>query len=153
MKRIIFPSLLPLLLLVPCLVLAAPAARGRTITITGNESMKYDTTTITAKPGETLHVVLKAVGTMPRIAMMHDFVLLKPGTDAMAFVNATAQDKPGSPLPPALKAQVLASSPFAAGGETVDVTFKAPIKPGNYTYLCTFPGHFQSGMKGTLVVK
>ena len=151
MKQFAFPTLL--LFIVPCLAFAVPAAKARTITITGNENMKYDTTTITAKWGETLHVVLKAIGTMPKIAMMHDFVVLKPGIDAMTFVNATADDKPGTPLPPALKAKVLASSPFAAGGETVEVTFKAPTAPGSYTYLCTFPGHFQSGMKGTLVVK
>jgi azurin len=152
MKRVLIPALL--LCVVPSLAFAAPpAAKGRTVTISGSESMKYDMTTITAKPGETLHIVLKAIGTMPRIAMMHDFVLLKPGTDAMSFANTLAADKPGTPLPPALKAKVIASTPFAAGGETVDATFKAPTAPGSYTYLCTFPGHFQSGMKGTLVVK
>jgi azurin len=152
MKRLALPSLL--LFVVPCLAFAAtPAAKARTITITGSESMKYDTATIAAKRGETLHVVLKAVGTMPRIAMMHDFVVLKPGTDAIAFATAVADDKPGTPLPAALKAKVIASSSFAAGGETAEVTFRAPTAPGNYTYLCTFPGHFMSGMKGTLVVK
>jgi azurin len=130
----------------------AKAAR-RTITITGSENMKYDTPTITAKPGETLHVVLKAAGAMPKIAMAHDFVLLRQGTDAMAFVNTTAQAKPGDPLPPALKTKVIVATGFAAAGETVEATFKAPAVAGSYTYLCTFPGHFQSGMKGTLVVK
>jgi azurin len=131
----------------------APAKAGRLVTISGSESMKYDTATITARPGETLHIVLKAVGVMPRIAMAHDFVLLKLGTDAMAFANATAADKPGSPLPPALKAKTIVATTFAAAGETVEATFKAPAAAGSYTYLCTFPGHFQSGMKGTLVVK
>jgi azurin len=37
--------------------------------------------------------------------------------------------------------------------ETVDVTFKAPTAPGQYTYLCGFPGHFVAGMKGVLTVK
>jgi plastocyanin len=32
-------------------------------------------------------------------------------------------------------------------------SFGAPAKPGSYTYLCTFPGHFVAGMKGVLVVK
>ena len=43
--------------------------------------MKYDTSTISAKPGETLHIVLKNAGTMPKIAMAHNVVILKPGTD------------------------------------------------------------------------
>ena len=41
----------------------------------------------------------------------------------------------------------------AGAGETVEVTFKVPAAAGDYTYLCSFPGHFQAGMKGTLTVK
>jgi plastocyanin len=37
-------------------------------------------------------------------------------------------------------------------GETSEVTFKAPATPGSYTYLCSFPGHYAMGMKGTLTV-
>jgi uncharacterized cupredoxin-like copper-binding protein len=33
------------------------------------------------------------------------------------------------------------------------VTFTVPKKPGVYTFICTFPGHFAGGMKGTLTVK
>ena len=32
-------------------------------------------------------------------------------------------------------------------------TLKVTLKKGRYPYLCTVPGHAQSGMKGTLVVK
>jgi len=34
-------------------------------------------------------------------------------------------------------------------------TWQTPksLKAGTYTFLCTFPGHFVAGMKGTLVVK
>ena len=45
-------------------------------------------TTINAKPGETLHVVLKSTGTVPKIAMAHNFVLLKLGTDIDAFLKS-----------------------------------------------------------------
>jgi azurin len=52
-----------------------------------------------------------------------------------------------------MKASVLASTPLAGPGETVEVTFKAPTAAGEYTFLCSFPGHFLSGMKGALTVK
>ena len=42
---------------------------------------------------------------------------------------------------------------LAGAGETVEVTFKVPAAAGEYPYICSFPGHFQAGMKGTLAVK
>lgn len=58
---------------------AKPAAGARTIEIVGTDDMKYSVTTIDAKPGETLRVRLTAKGALPKIAMAHNFVLLKLG--------------------------------------------------------------------------
>lgn len=140
---------------------AAPkaAAAARTITITAVETpvMKWDVTKIAAKPGETLRIVLKAVGAMPKIAAAHNFVLLKGGlkeSDVVAFTNEGIMAAATSYIPAAKKAWVLASTPQLIGaGETTEVTFKAPTAPGTYPYLCTFPGHYQTGMKGMLTVQ
>jgi azurin len=133
----------------------APKAAGgvRTIEITGSETMKYDVTEITAKPGEKLRVVLKAVGSMPKIAMGHNFVLLKTGASAMEVSNAAFNARETDFIPASMKDKILASTKVAGAGETVEVTFTAPAKPGKYDYICTFPGHFAAGMKGTLTVK
>ena len=48
---------------------------------------------------------------------------------------------------------MIAKSALADAGETVQVTFKVAEKPGSYPFICTFPGHFQAGMKGNLAVK
>jgi plastocyanin len=56
-------------------------------------------------------------------------------------------------IPPSLKSEVLASTGLASAGQTVTATFKAPAKAGSYPYLCSFPGHYYVGMKGTLIVK
>jgi len=133
--------------------LHAQKAAGRTVEIGASDDMKYTVTSITAKPGETLHIVVKPTGTMPRVAMAHNFVLLKAGADPVAFANAAAGAQATNYIPASLQNQVLTSTKLAGNGETADVTFKAPAKPGSYTYLCTFPGHFLSGMKGVLVVK
>ena len=130
-----------------------PAAAGRTIEITGADTMKYSVTSIQAKPGETLHIVLKNVGTVPKIAMAHNFVALKAGTDAAAFSTAAVSARDTEYIPAAMKASILASTKLAGPGETVEVTFKVPTKPGTYTYMCTFPGHFAAGMKGEITVK
>lgn len=132
---------------------AAAAKGGRTIELTGGDDMKYNTTTITAKPGETLHVVLKSVGTVPKIAMAHNFVLLQLGTDVDAFLKSAMNARETDYVPADQKAHVIASTKLAGPGETVDVTFKVPAKAGTYSYMCTFPGHYTAGMKGQLVVQ
>lgn len=138
---------------------AKPAAAGaktagaRTVNLEGIDAMKFVPATIQAKPGETLHVVLKTTTTMPKIAMAHNFVLLKPGIDVPSFINESMKARATNFIPPTRKADVLASTGLAGKGETVEVTFTVPKKPGTYTFVCTFPGHFAGGMKGTLVVK
>jgi azurin len=140
-------------------VLALGAAVGvqaqapRVVAITGTDAMKYSVATIDAKPGEKITVKLTAQGVIPKVAMAHNFVLLAAKTDAVAFVAAGATARATDFVPAALKAQVLASTKLAGMGETVEVTFDAPKAPGVYTFLCTFPGHFAAGMKGTLTVK
>ena len=131
----------------------AYAQAPRVVDIVGNDQMQFSVTSITAKPGETLTVRLKSVGTLPKVAMAHNFVLLAKGTDAKAFANAAAMAAASGYIPPAMKAQVLALTGLAGNGQTVEVTFKAPKQPGRYDYLCSFPGHFLAGMKGILTVK
>ena len=132
---------------------SAAKGAGRTITINADDKMKYDLTTIAAKPGEKLHVVLKSVGTMPKTVMGHNFVLPKPGESALEINNAAFNARATDFIPVEMKDKILAFTPLAGPGETVEVTFNAPAKAGSYPYMCTFPGHFAMGMKGALVVK
>jgi azurin len=131
----------------------ALAQASRTIELTGTEQMKFDQTEITARPGETLHIVLKAVGTMPKMAMAHNFVLLKSGTDLAKFTAAAFNARETDFIPAEMKDAVIASTGLAGGGETVEVTWKVPPKAGHYPYVCSFPGHFALGMRGMLIVK
>jgi azurin len=130
-----------------------PAGAGRTVEITGGDDMKYSLTSIAAKPGETLHIVLKTTGTIPKIAMAHNFIALNAGVDAAKFSQDAMTARDTDYVPAARKADILASTGLAGPGETVEVTFKVPAKAGSYPYLCTFPGHFAAGMKGDIVVK
>lgn len=125
----------------------------RTIHLTATEEMKFDTTEITAHPGERLQVILRAKGTLPKTVMAHNFVVLKAGTDPLAFVNASATARATGFIAPGVSARVIASTPLAGAGETVQVTFTAPEKPGRYDFVCSFPGHFASGMRGVLTIR
>jgi len=129
------------------------AATVRTIEITVNDQMKYDVATINAKPGETIKIKLKAAGSMPKNIMAHNFVVLKKTADVNAFVTKANTSNTTGYMPPDLKTQVIAASGLIGNGETTEITFKAPPAAGSYPYLCTFPGHYAAGMKGTLLVK
>jgi azurin len=132
---------------------AASSSAARSVELAAGDDMKYSVTEITAKPGETLHVKLVSKGTLPKVAMAHNFVLLKSTAKVNDFANAAAMARATDYIPADMKTDVIAATTLAGPGETVEVTFKAPTAPGTYQYLCTFPGHFAAGMKGTLVVK
>lgn len=131
----------------------ATAGAAKTITIAAGDTMRFAPATIRAKAGSQVTVVLKSTSALPKVAMAHNFVLLKSGTDVPAFATASATARDSNYISPKLKAQVLAATDMAGGGESVTVTFTAPTAPGKYTFICTFPAHFQSGMVGILVVE
>lgn len=144
---------LPLALSTTGAAQAKKAAAAKTVTLTGTDSMKFTPATIAARPGERIKVILKTVSALPKIAMAHNFVLPQKGVDIQAFVTASASSPKTDYIAPAYTSKLIAATKMAGKGETVEVEFNAPKAPGSYTFLCTFPGHFQGGMKGQLVVK
>ena len=61
------------------------------IQIHGNDNMKYDVTRIDCHQGQKVTITLTAVGELPKVAMSHNFVLLKAGTDVTAFAALAAK--------------------------------------------------------------
>jgi azurin len=132
---------------------AAPATGPRTINIQASDTMKYDVTSIQAAPGEEIRVVLTNAGTQPKEVMGHNWTLLKADADPAAFAAAAISAKDTGYMPPSLQGEVIAHIDQLGPKQSGEVTFKAPTAPGDYPYLCTFPAHFQVGMKGVLTVK
>ena len=132
---------------------APTAASGRAIEITGNDTMKFSVTEIRAKPGETLSVTLVNIGTMPKLSMGHNWVLLKKSAALDTFVTDAMQAATTDYIPMARKDDMLAHTKLLGPKEKDTVTFQAPKEPGSYPFLCTFPGHYQVGMKGVLIVE
>ena len=126
---------------------------SQTVEITGTDRMKYSVKAIEATPGQEITIVFTTKSRIPKQAMAHNVVLLDKGTDAQAFVNASAKARDNQYIAPGFADQILAATDLAGGGETVKVTFTAPEEAGDYTFLCSFPGHFAGGMKGVLTVK
>lgn len=132
---------------------AAPVHDGRAVEITANDTIKFSVTEITAKPGERLSVTLTNVGSMPKFSMGHNLLLLDPSTDVPAFLTAAAAAPTTDYVPAGLKDKILVATKLLGPGEKDTVTFAAPTTPGKYDFICSFPGHYQVGMKGVLIVQ
>jgi azurin len=128
---------------------AAPTA----IEIAGGDSMKFTVTHFTVKPGEKVQVWLSNTGSLPKTVMGHNWILLKAGVDPAAYDAAAAKAQGEEFQPKALAGEVLASIGLLGARQNGQVTFTAPTAAGDYAYLCSFPGHFQVGMRGTMTVK
>lgn len=131
----------------------ASAAEPRVVKLKGLDAMQYDVKVINATPGEALKVTLTTVSSMAKAEMSHNFVLLAKGTNADSFAMEAAMARDNGYIPKSKAAAILAQTKLAGGGETVEVIFNAPKEPGEYMYICTFPGHYIGGMKGKLIVK
>jgi azurin len=136
-----------------CLVLPA-IAQEKKLELTGNDQMQYSTKTLEVTAGEKVSLTFKHIGQLQKVAMGHNVVILKAGTPIPAFatkaMTATATDY--IPADDESKKLIIANTKVLGGGESQTITFTAPTEPGDYPYLCTFPGHFAL-MQGVLKVK
>lgn len=144
---------LPLAVLAGLTLATASWAAPRVVKLKGTDNMRFDLTKIEAKPGEQLEVQLTVVSSMSKAEMAHNFVLLAKNAPVDALVMEGAMARGTDYVPASKKSFILAHTALAGAGETVKVTFAAPKEPGEYMYICTFPGHYMAGMKGILVVK
>ena len=130
----------------------AESATPRVIKITGDDTMKFSVTQIEAKPGESLEVEFSNMGQVPKQAMGHNWVLLKQMNDKeIAAFAASAMPKAPDYIPDDTSA-IIAHTKTLGPKETDKVVFNAPTTPGEYPFICTFPGHYTL-MHGKLVVK
>ncbi len=121
------------------------------IVIEGNDQMRYNLDRIDVKEGQTVRLTLKHVGELPKSAMGHNWVLVKPGTDKEAFVAAAMEAKDNDYIPEGFDDFIIAHTSMVGGGEETTIEFAAPPK-GFYSFFCSFPGHYAM-MKGTFYVK
>jgi len=113
------------------------------------EAMKFDLKEFTVIAGKPVELVFDNPD-----AMQHNLVIVKP--KAMDIVgNAadkmiTQKDAVEKNYVPSLP-QVVAFTPLVNPDQSYRLTFTAPTEPGNYPYICTFPGHWRI-MNGVMKV-
>lgn len=112
-----------------------------------DNEMKYAKTEFTVKAGTKVRVVMDNIATSE--AMHHNVVIMKPGTDKQEIGMAALQAGEAKGYIPDKEA-ILFYTPMSAPGEKQSVEFTAPA-PGDYPYICTFPGHWAT-MQGVMHV-
>ena len=124
-----------------------------TINISGNDTMKFDKTTLDVTEGQVVKIVFKNAGTLPKAAMGHNLVVLKPGTDLAKFAGAaiSAKDQEYIPQDEENKSKIIAHTKVLGPGEEEAIYFTAGA-PGAYPFICSFPGHYAI-MQGIIKVK
>jgi azurin len=145
------PSL-TLALLVTAIPFPAHAEDEKKVAISGSDQMKYDVTAIEAAVGQKVTITLTNAGKLPKEAMSHNIVILKPGTDFTAFATAAMTQAANGYIAPEQADKVIVKSKLLGPGESDTITFTVTAA-GTYDYLCTFPGHVMAGMHGTITVK
>ncbi len=118
---------------------AAPVTNNH-IVIKAGDNMRFDKTEFTVKAGEEVTLILMNTGEMSKEAMGHNFILLKPGSDASSFANTAASAKESDYFPTDLQAQVIAHTKLLGGRENDQIKFT--LEAGTFDFLCSFPGHF-----------
>ena len=117
---------------------------------TVQNEMKFEKTKITVKAGTIVEIVLTNID-----FMQHNLLVLKPGS--MERVGAAA-DKLAQ-VPEGVSMQyipsvpdVLFATPLVNPDQQFSLKFRVPEIPGDYPYICSYPGHWRI-MNGVLSVE
>ncbi|MCE7043468.1 PVC-type heme-binding CxxCH protein [Dyadobacter sp. CY312] len=113
------------------------------------EMLQFDKKLITLKAGQKVVINLENPD-----GMQHNLLIIKPGSlqkvgkaaDDM-LRDPKAADKQYVPSIP----EVLFNTKLISTGETATLEFTVPNTPGDYPFVCTFPGHWR-GMNGIIRV-
>ena len=120
------------------------------IVIESNDQMRFNLSEITVKHGQIVVLTLKHVGKLPKAAMGHNWVLLRPDTDLATFAMSAMKAKDNEYVPVEAP-EVMVNTILLGGGEMTTIEFEAPA-PGSYSFICSFPGHYAL-MQGTFTVE
>ncbi|HLO43818.1 MAG TPA: plastocyanin/azurin family copper-binding protein [Leadbetterella sp.] len=120
----------------------------QTITIGTKPGLKFDISDIQVKPGSKIKLVFEN-----NDDMLHNLLIVKPNTVDKVGKAALELGLEGAQQNyiPNLD-EVIYHTGILEPESSETIYFIAPSKAGNYTFVCTFPGHYTL-MQGTLRVK
>ena len=113
--------------------LGAYAQDAVPLELTGNDQMQYDKKELTVVAGQNVTLKFEHVGKLPEVAMGHNVVILKSGTELAPFAMKCAPAKDHDYIAQDEESQslIIAHTEMIGGGEKTEVTFTAP-EAGQY---------------------
>ncbi|WP_411833223.1 azurin [Pseudoxanthomonas mexicana] len=131
----------------------AQAAGNCTISLKGDDAMKFDQKSVTVSAScAKITIELAHTGKLPAAAMGHNVVITQT-KDLAALARDSVKAGVASDYVPKGDARVIAATKLIGGGEKTQITFPGNklTAGGDYSFFCSFPGH-STLMKGALVV-
>jgi glucose/arabinose dehydrogenase/azurin len=119
----------------------------QTVSVQGVEGLKFSLPAFEVKPGA--RVKLDFANTSD---MLHNLVIVRPGTGTTVGEAALRLGLDGQKLDYVPRSDdVLYHTALLEPQKVESIYFVAPTTPGEYQYVCTFPGHYLT-MQGTMRV-
>ncbi|HEX6290712.1 MAG TPA: plastocyanin/azurin family copper-binding protein [Herpetosiphonaceae bacterium] len=119
----------------------ATGGAGTSLSVAADAAqLKFQQETLNATAGQPITVNFNNPS-----ATQHNWVLVQPGQED-AVAQATA---PKNGDPTGVAGVIAGGKPIASTQEAINVPAQ---QAGTYPYICTVPGHYAAGMKGTLTV-
>ena len=122
--------------------------------IEGNDMLQFNLKEMVVSSScSEITVTLKHTGAMPANVMGHNWVLTNTA-DFMPVATAGGGAGMANNYVPVNDVRVIAASAVIGGGAETSVTFSGDLLSagGDYTFFCSFPGHYAI-MKGSFVVR
>lgn len=117
-------------------------AAGSTVSVAADPvQLKFAEGALTATGGQPITVNFNN----PSTTLQHNWVLVQPGQEDAVATAAAAKNGDAT----GLAGVIAAGKPITGSQEAISVPAQ---QAGTYPYICTIPGHYQAGMKGTLTV-
>ena len=113
------------------------------------EQMIFDLNWFVVQAGKPVQILLTNPDAMP-----HNLVVGQPGSLQEIGTKGGVMSPPADPEAKAYVPDsplVLQSTRLVNAGDSIRLNFTAPAKPGEYIYVCTFPGHWVR-MYGVMLV-
>jgi len=119
------------------------------LTLKATDDMKFDKSEFTVNAGKEVTLTFTNAGVLPLETMGHNVVVLEKKADVKAFATASTKAKETGYISNLYITDLIAHTKLLGPGESETVKFILK-EPGEYTYICTFPGHWIA-MKGIII--